>query len=255
MTTIDENGVPQFEVPTGKPYIYPIDPEARNDILSIDRMTKQELRVKHHSFINSDWEANTIATVFVEVMIKSLNSQINNEGIRILDESYNNVLNFYDMLLIAATSKRNESAEKIGNINVKFMPGRLVDEIISRDYDKEPEFITPEAAYTIEEDEALTSAMLKLDSIVRNILQEKYAIVCPYPWQTVAVTYIFIESLYRTLVQKLVSSGQKKVMINFNEYIEFNASMKDEKVTVSLHPGMAAKLIIKDDGVTEADDE
>jgi hypothetical protein len=57
------------------------------------------------------------------------------------------------------------------------------------------------------------------------------------------------------MVTKIVQTGKSSVMINFNDIIEFHAIRKGEGIDVKLRPGMGAKLIIKSDESTEADDD
>ena len=59
-----------------KLYIIPQDGETREDLLCIDRFSKEDLRLKHRLIVNSDWEMNTITNTLLEALIKVLYSQI-----------------------------------------------------------------------------------------------------------------------------------------------------------------------------------
>ena len=83
------------------------------------------------------------------------------------------------------------------------------------------------------------------------------------------IAYLYLVYLFKTL--KLMSrvgyeNGTVSVMINFLEMFEVHANMEQipnednpdviqEKITVKIRPGFEAKLLIKDDNVTELDDE
>ena len=53
---------------------------------------------------------------------------------------------------------------------------------------------------------------------------------------------------------RLHKCARKTLSINFNDLIEFHAIRKADCVDIKLRPGMGAKLIIKSDESTEADD-
>ena len=74
------------------------------------------------------------------------------------------------------------------------------------------------------------------------------------------VAYVYFEFMIRTLIMMLRDSGKKSSMINFLELFEIHASYaksekdeaEDEKVLeIKMRPGAQAKLIIKDDDITE----
>lgn len=244
-----------LEMESSRAFVYPIDPESRNDILSIDRKTKEDVRVKYRFYMNSDWECNTITNMLVEAMLKVLYSHIQNHGVSILTDDDDNTLNFYDLMELTASNKKNTNAEKTGNINIKFCPGKEADRIISEDDEENVEPGDVAAMFIYQDDEQRTNAMKKLDNIARQMLKEKYGLVFPKDWQAIAVGVTFIENIYRHLIAKLIASDKKSVMINFNDLIEFHAQSEGDGAKVFLRPGMGAKLIIKSDETTEADYE
>lgn len=239
-------------------FTIPQDKMTREDLLCVDRWTKEELRLKHRLYINSDWEANTIATTVIESLIKILYTHIKENGVEILQLDDNGFIDFYDLLEISASNKVNEKAEKVGNINVMFRPGPEVANIISDDTpveDKTYEVMTLEAAYSYPDDENRTNAMLKVDRIARKLLSDKYSIILGANWQSIAATTIFLENIYRRLVSKIVMTGKSTSMINFNDIIEFHAINSADGLDIKLRPGMGAKLIIKSDESSEYEDD
>lgn len=235
--------------------IIPTNPETREDLLNVDRQTKEDLRERHRFYMNNDWDLTTVATVTIECLTRVIYSQVRNNGIQILKKDYGGVLNFYDLLEIAATYKENQKAEKTGNINVKFGPGPRVDDIISEDAKPENSYIEAVAAYSFPDDEDRTKSIRNVDKIARKTIFDKYNIMLPKDYQAVAATAIYLEDLFRYIIQKLVLSGKKKVSINFNDIIEFHAEMKNDKACINCTPGLGAKLIIKSDKDTEFEDD
>lgn len=238
-------------------YIIPQDVETREDILNIDRSTKEDIRLKHRLYLNSDWECNTVSNTVVEALVRILYSHIKDNGVHVLDTLDDNELDFYGLLTIAASNKRNESAEKTGNINVKFKPGYRVKEIIElskNNVNEEYEFIAIDAAYSYPDDTDRTAAVLKVDKIARKVLADKYSLILPKDFQAVATAVVFLENLYKHLIYKVTSTEKTSTMINFNDIIEFHATRKGDEIDIRLRPGMGAKLIIKSDESTEDED-
>ena len=238
--------------------IRPQDPSSYEDLAIVDRLSKEDLRLRHRFIINNDWELNTIATTVIESLGKILYSHIHSHGVSVLSDDDDNALNFYDLIEVAATMKINENAEKNGNINIKFRAGDAVDAIVADNVprsEKEVEFIAADAAYSYPDDPARTEAMLKIDSIARKLVADNRNIMLPKKFQAIAACNIFIENIYRQLTQR-IASGKTTHMINFNDIIEFHAIKKgDDGIEFKLRPGMGAKLIIKSDEATEADDD
>lgn len=252
-------GSMQMDYSDTRLYVIPPDQETRDDLLSIDRRTKEMLRMRHHIYANSDWECNTVANVVIETLLKVLYSHIRQSGVNILSDDADNTVNFYDLIEIAASNKKSESAEKSGNINVKFTPGKKVEGIISDnvpDDQKTIDYVNAADAYSYQDDLALTNAMRKIDHFARKSLKDKYSILFGKDFHAIAIAYVFIENLYRHMVTKIVQLDKSSVMINFNDLIEFHAIRKKENsVEIRLRPGMGAKLIIKSDESTESDDD
>jgi hypothetical protein len=242
-------------------YVIPQDEETRISILNADRNTKEDLRRLHRFYIEHDWQSNTIALTTLGTIVKVLYSHLtsgHSDVFRFVpgSDSMNVSLNFYDLLEIRTTAKKNDNAEKEGNINIAFYPGSAVDAIISDDTpreDRKYEFIAAEARYSFPNDAELTKAMLKIEGYARASLGEKNGILLPKEFMALSTTYIFLENLYRELIYKLKLTKKPSVTINFNDLIEFHAITKKDEVDIRLHPGMEAKLNIKSDETTEID--
>lgn len=235
--------------------ITPSDQTERIDLQAIDQKTKEDLRLRHRIFMQKDWECNTIAYAYVSNMCRVINSHILNNGVDVLIHAEGSELNFYDLFKVSVTNKKNENAEKTGNINVKFNTEKRVDSIIESFEDTDNTFMETEAAYTIPDNEPLTNAFLKIDEMTRRLARDKYDTVLSYKWMSIAITYVFIENVYRYMLEKLVKTGRNSVMVNFNDMIEFHVMRKDSGFDIRLRPGYNAKLIVKSDESTESDNE
>lgn len=232
-------------------YIIPQDEETRISLLNVDRNTKEDVRRLHRLYVDHDWHCNTIANTYIETIIRHLGYDVKNNG------NANSKFDFYDLFLAYVTVKQNEDAEKEGNINIAFQPEEKVAEIITDPVpreEREYEYIAPSARYVFVDNEPKTKAYEKLDKVARMELQEKYGITIPDPWMVTAISYVFMENIIRELLYKLTLTGKLSSSINFNDNIEMHAIMKNGEVSISLRPGMNAKLLIKSDETTEAED-
>lgn len=236
--------------------VVPSNQNDKIDLQAIDQKTKEDLRLRHKIFIQKDWECNTTAFLFVSNMCRVINSHILNNGVEVLVHAEGSELNFYDLFKVSVTNKKNENAEKTGNINVKFTPEKKVD-LIAADYENtDNTFFDFKAAYVYPEDEAMTNAFLQIDELTRRKAKEKYDVVLTHKWMSVAITHLFIENVYRYMIEKLVKTGRNSLMINFNDIIEFHImKSKGGEFDIRLRPGYGAKLMVKSDESTEAENE
>lgn len=234
-------------------YIIPQDEETRTSLLSVDRNTKEDIRRLHKIYIPHDWQCNTIANTYIEIMIRHLGLDVKNNG------NANARWNFYDLFTAYVTVKQNEDAEKEGNINIAFQIEKKIEDIITdpvpreqREYD----FISAYDKFSFPENDAKNKAYEKLDKATRVVLQEKYniAIADKVPFTATAVAYTFMENIIRELMYKVSASNKPSASINFNDNIEMHTILKNGEVVVSLRPGMNAKLLIKSDETTEAEE-
>ena len=234
-------------------FVFPSDSESRDDVLAIDRRTKEDLRIRHHLYMDTDWKCNTIAFTIIETLVGSMNSQIIKHGVDVLEKGYS--LNFYDLIELGVSNKKNKRAEKNGNLNVKFRPGILVDEIISetKQEQEESQYISIAEAFGTG-DEAIVNAMLVIDRTARRHIKDKYDIILPQDWEAIATSCIMLENMYRHILMKLTASDKNSVMINYNELFDLHAEKKNDEVAIYFRPGMLAKIGIKNDGATEVDD-
>lgn len=232
-------------------YIIPQDPETREALLSVDRFTKEDLRLQHHIFVDADWQCNTIANAYIETIIRTLGLDVKNTG------NSNASWDFYNLFNAHVTVKRDEDAEKEGNINIAFDPEdgitNLIKDTTPRDQLKY-EVITSEAAYSFPNANALNEAHKKIDQVTRMELHEKYSITIPDTWVVTAVAVVFFKNIIRQLLYMVSNNGKAAASINFNDNIECHAIMKQDGVVIALRPGMSAKLLIKSDEATEADE-
>ncbi len=239
----------------GRLYVIPQDPTTKEILLNVDRKTKEGVRVRHKAILGNDWVANTIANAYVEILIAALASDVKVRG------NSEASISFYDLFTAYVTVRRNEEAEKEGNINIAFEPGKKALELISSTVpvdEIEYPYITPEAAYSFPNDAEYNEAFLKLDRLTKMSLQEKYNIIIPKDWLITATTYVFIETIFKELLIRLANLDKNTASVNFNDNIEIHMvaqTKNDEKfVNIMMRPGMSAKLLIKSDETTEIED-
>lgn len=233
-------------------YIIPQDEETRISLLNADRNSKVDLRRHFGIHEEHDWQCNTIATCYLELLIKALAMEVKHNG------NADATINFYDLFTVFVTVKRNANAEKEGNINIVFVPGTKAIEMISDETPREDraiEYVSPEAFFTIQDDNDMTALFLKIDSVSKLDLQHKYGIAMPHSWIITAIAYTFMENIFRELLYKLAMEKTSISSINFNDTVEMHAIVDgDGGVKITMRPGMNAKLIIKSDESTESDD-
>jgi hypothetical protein len=233
-------------------YIMPQDQETRTDILNTDLNTKEDVRRLYRWHIMQNWQCNTIANALIENMVRTMSLELKNTRNR------NTKFNFYDLIEAQVSVKQDEDAEKEGNINISFHPGSRVDALISDNIkreDREFAYANPAIKFSVPENEDRSKAMNLLDRVTRRELSEKYGIVLPNEWGAIAIADTFVENLFREIILKNVLSKKPSVSINFNDNIELHAITKDDKLSIFMRPGMNAKLLIKSDEITEADDD
>lgn len=254
---------------TNRMLIIPQQEENRQFLLEVDRSTKELVRQKFLIFLEYDWYANTIATVFLECVIETLRVFIIGEcsdimGIFSEDEDHNKYADILGLLKVVPTMRTNEKAEKAGSINCKFIPGDRLMEIIT---DATPREMSKEQrqeveTYYLTDDERINNAWDRFDTMVRSKLASKYKIAMSYHFSAVAITDCYLECLYRTLAMHLArmrDTEEFSVSTNVNDYFEIYALSFDNPdgslgVKFTMTPGMYAKKGIKDDLTTENDD-
>ncbi len=245
-------------------YIIPQDEETRLAILNIDRKTKEDLRNIYKIWTEHDWQNNTTTNVLVETLIKSLAHEIVNSQKSL-------PLNFFDLFTASVTVKRNEDAEKEGNINVSFNPGKEAKRIIET-YDsniQEDDSVRPRLELLLYPDpntgkfvqneyfdsQKEVERLWRIEKATRLELSEKYTINIPdKSASTITIAYVFIKNIFRYLIEKMKLTNKQSASVNFNDNIEFHALMKNNEILLTMRPGMNAKLLIKSDETTEAEE-
>lgn len=253
-------------------YVIPQDEETRLSILSIDRRTKEEVRSVYKIFVEHDWQNNTIANVAIENIIKSL-------AIDIVNNHESAPINFFNLFSAIVSVKRNEDAEKEGNINISFTHGPIIDDLINN-YDGKAIFnngeslieehenlprlellITPDSqtgrmpknGFNLSEKEAIRLA--KIERATRMELSDKYSINIPdKAASSLTIAFVFVRNIFSFLLEKMKLSGKSTASVNFNDNIEFHSIQKADQILLTMRPGMNAKLLIKSDETTESEE-
>ena len=235
-------------------YIIPQDPHDYKILEAVCNRTREDVYSRYQFPIDDTWIINTIANSFLETMLHVLSytmkSQSMNDGIGI---------DFYDILRITVSYKKNESAEKEGNINVFFEPGERIERLISEgpvlEYTGDP--VALKDAFGVEDPEE-NKFYLDLDSKARYEIAQTYALRMRHEYQAIAITYTFFVDLFSELLVRAaaeskdaVEGDETLVTVNFNDNVEIHCAVKDGLAQFMMRPGKNAKLIIKSDALTE----
>lgn len=224
--------------------ITPADPVQRTVLDRVELTARNKLMMDYKIKLNAGY-LTTISCVYFESLVKGL--------VKIMKDTKdsNAEINFFDMFTAIASNRSNDDADKEGNINVLFHIGSAVQMLIETN---ECKMIHP--------DMWKDTFINVIEKHANSVLFNKHHIMAPVENNGATYTiisYVYFEFLIRTLVMMLRESGKKSVMINFLELFEIHASyakMNEEdddekKIEIKMRPGAQAKLIIKDDEITE----
>lgn len=239
----------------GKFYIIPQDPNDYDILLAVSAKTRVDVERKYGFYMDNDWQTNTVADAIVETMLSEMNYKFNADGIAAMGVS------FFDIFVAKVSLKTNAKAEKEGNINIYFEPGEKADWLIANGP------IPPHKGMHVNvsqelltDDEFENEFITKLDQHTRYELSKNHgiSISTKKPLVAVAIAKVFFENLYTELITRAAQrdegedeSDTKLVTVNFNDVIEIHAERKGDDVRILMRPGMNAKLLIKNDGMTE----
>lgn len=244
--------------------IVPQDADTNAFLYDVDCQTKRDVEEKFGCIINYDWHCNTIANCTVDSVIKAM-------GVDLVDcGTSRTFFNFYDLFTAKVSNKINEDAEKEGNINIAFTPGKTAIDLITCETPKDQIEVTkvlPAQFFKIDipdEDAdyiaALNEKYTMIDRQARYVLSNNYAITISddNAFMAFAVCYSFIYNIFQKMLVTISENpDQNLVSVNFNDNIEFHC-VRDEddpqKVSFAMRPGLHAKLLIKSDEATEDDD-
>lgn len=238
--------------------IMPQSPDDAELVRKIDHQTFEDIRLLYRIYLKRDWECNTVAFWVFADMIRLLHDHVNNQGAKVFGEPGNNVLDFYGLLNIGASMKRNSRAEKSGNLNVTFIPGDLVADILEDDTKPEnqpvKEPVKPKEKFKTG-DEMWDEMMARIGRMAMKELSEHHNMIIPDHWLVIATAHTFLVNIYKTIAFILANGDDTMAMVNFNDLIEFiGQKNSDGTVQIYANPGMNAKLQIKSDSMTESDD-
>lgn len=230
--------------------ISPSDPTQRVVTEKIEQASRNKLISDYKIRLNPGY-MTTIACVYTEALIRTL--------VAIMRENRGQgAINFLDLFTISSSNRENDDADKDGNINIKFVPGSTCTSIMEREF-----------APVVEEPMWKDTILERVQKECGSILLNKHKMTGNNVNLWTKVTYVYMEYLFRTLrlmVKVGLENGHNATSINFLEMFEAHALIEQvsnpenpdlvsEEITVKLRPGFQAKLLIKDDGITEKFDE
>ena len=236
-----------------KLFVIPQDPEDRRFLQAVDRKTMVDVENIYGSFIDYDWQANTITNCLVETFISTLAFMLESGA------ASNGVgIKFYDILQLAVSIKTNDKAEKEGNINIYFKPGEKIESLIT---DGPQEYsnvkISAQERFTVKDpEEELFYSQLDKNARYRLNIEHGIVLLDHLKYTVFAIAYTFFENLYCEILYRLSNLGddseEKLISVNFNDNIEIHGTLDENgNARITMRPGMNAKLLIKCDKVTE----
>lgn len=242
--------------------ITPNDPVQREVLEKVEMGARSKLMTDYHASLNSGF-LTTIACVYYESIVRCL--------VRIMRDTKtdNATINFFDLFAAQATTRVNEDADKEGNINVKFVAGPATRRLIETG-----------TVDTIRPEMWQKTIIADVQKYAANVLYKKHRLYIPKSDSNNIITtvaYVYFEFLIRTLNMMIEGDASNSAMINFLDLFELHifkmknvmepekkaegeeepneepavTREKPDRIDVKIRPGMAAKLIIKDDHTTE----
>lgn len=230
--------------------VVPSDPAQRAVTEKVEIMSRTKLISDYKIRLNAGY-MTTIACVYLESLITIL--------VKLMRQTNgDSKINFLDMFTVESVNRENDDADKDGNINIKFIPGTVIQSIMERDF-----------APIITEDMWDETVIMHVEAECKKILQTKHKMNSPSGSIWTKIAFVYFEYLFRMLKmlgKAAHDNGNTAASINFLELFEAhvtvdvvtnpeNPDLVSETYTCKLRPGFQAKLLIKDDGVTEIDDE
>lgn len=230
--------------------IQPSDPAQKAITEKVELACRNRLITDFRLRLNAGY-LTTIACVYTETLVRTLVELMRQK----VDDP---AINFLDIFTISSNNRENDEADKDGNINVKFVPGPVIESIMERDFVPD---LTPDMWHgTILED---------VQKECNKVLSTKHKMASGNSDIWTIITFVYLEYLFRTLklmARAAVENEKSAVSLNFLELFEAHAIIEvvampenpeitSEHITVKLRPGFQAKLLIKDDGVTEIMDD
>ena len=250
----------QFNGPSyGHFFTVPQDKHDKEILLAVDRKTRADVEARYNFLTDYDWHMNTIANATFEMILTTLSFMIKSHDGRTQGMG----VNFFDLFVVTVSVKRNEKAEKEGNINVYFEPGPKMMELV-KNGPREPFHGTPYSPLQefSSDDPEQENFYKNLDHHTRYNLSINHGLTIKdsMAYAVFGITYIFFENLVTEMLYRLSSSSedvadegdQQMVSVNFNDNLEIHAVLKDGQVAILMRPGLNSKLLIKNDRMTES---
>ena len=198
--------------------ITPTDPAQKAVTEAIEKAMRNELIGTLKIRLNPIYPT-TITCVYLEAIIRTL--------VKLMRENKGEAsINFLDLMTISCNNRENDDADKDGNINV-------------------------------------------IERECSRILKTKHKMNGNNDANWTKISYLYLVYLFKTLKMMAkvgLENGQVSVMVNFLEMFEAHANIEQvpspdnpdlihEEFTIKIRPGFSAKLLIKDDNVTEVSDD
>lgn len=230
--------------------VIPQDPDDLEKLKAIDQKTRYDV-ARFGIICDREWQMNTVANVAFECILQRMAVDCQVEGGR------QTAFNFYNCFYAKTSYRRQEEADKEGNLNVVFSPGTRAVKLISAETTPPEvgEATTAEAIYNWKmQGDEIDEFYRGIDRLARFTLSKKYQIVFSddLSYATFAILDTFFMNLFQWMLYDLGQNPNNITSdVNFNDNVEFHAIRKEDGIVFTMRPGMNAKLIIKSDETTE----
>ena len=238
----------------------PNDTEMHENLKAIDEKAVVEAESRKIKGFYT-WMMTTVATVYLENLVKLLSLK--------MSSTQESSIDFCDIISCTASTRKNEDAEKEGNINISFRPGDYIlkisdgalnEDIIIDTLREEYSYVTKyfnfdEKQMKLSELGDDVKLLATIDKTTQKEIHEKNGFILPESFLASKITFIYVKHIYIRLLN-LLKNGSRAASVNFQDLIEFHARWvrdEDDKEFIQfiLRPGVNAKLFIKSDDVTE----
>lgn len=230
--------------------IIPTDPAQRTFVESVERAAQNHMLGEYKIRLNPHY-MTTFSCVYLEAIIGVLSAVTQKSGQADLS------INFLDLFIVSSDNRRNDEADKDGNINVRFVPGTIADSIMERDF-------APNANPEVWQG----SIINEVEKRCSRILSERHKATCDQMYTWTLIAYVYFQFMIRHVklaAQTAKENGQRSVSFNFLEMVEIHCTIEEEanpenpdlvftKFNLKFRPGFQAKLLIKNDSATEGDE-
>lgn len=167
-------------------------------------------------------------------------------------------VNIDNILIVEATNRESEVAEKDGNINLRFVDPEntpLVMEQLMERLVAVQEIGSDNVIRLLvhqPEDDTIGTDIRNVEKIMAFELSDKHKIVLHDRYLGTTVAMMYFVAMRQTMMQELIDNPESRGQhFNLGDLLEVFVFRKNGEIRVTLAPGEAMKIAVKGDGLTE----